>query len=71
MLVQKLDEMGTKISSTIASELMGIRADVDRMNTLHKASTDIFLAQLHGMTDPTKVTGPSTTDATTPHQQTD
>ena len=66
MLVRKLDEMGTKISATIASELMGICADVDRMNTLHKASTDIFLAQLHGMTDPTKVTGPSTIDTTTP-----
>ena len=66
VLVRKLDEMGTKISSMIASELMGIRADIDRMNMLHKASTDIFLAQLHGMTDPTKVTGPSTTDMTTP-----
>ena len=58
--------MGTKISATIASELMGICADVDRMNTLHKASMDIFLAQLHGMTDPTKVAGPSTIDVTTP-----
>ena len=58
--------MGTKFSTTIASELMGIRADIDRMNTLHKASTDIFLAQLHGMTNPTKVAGPSTIDTTTP-----
>ena len=66
VLVRKLDEMGTKISTTIASELSGMRADVDRMNTLHKASTDIFLAQLHGIADPTKVAGPSTTDATTP-----
>ena len=33
---------------------------------LHKASTDIFLAQLHGMTNPTKVAGPSTIDMTTP-----
>ena len=66
VLVRKLDEMGTKISATIASELMGICADVDRMNMLHKASTDIFLAQLHGMTNPTKVTGPSTIDVTTP-----
>ena len=66
VLVWKLDEMGTKISTTIASELMGIHADINHMNTLHKASMDIFLAQLHGMTDPTKVAGPSTTDATTP-----
>ena len=66
MLVQKLDEMGTKISSTIASELTGMRADINRMNTLHKVSTDIFLAQLHGINDPTKVAGPSTIDATTP-----
>ena len=50
----------------IVSELMGICTDVDRMNMLHKVSTDIFLAQLHGMTDPTKVAGPSTTDMTTP-----
>ena len=63
VLVRKLDEMGTKISTTITSELMGICADVDCMNTLHKASMDIFLAQLHGMTDPTKVIGPSTIDA--------
>ena len=58
--------MGTKISTTIVSELMGIHADVDCMNMLHKVSMDIFLAQLHGMTDPTKVAGPSTIDATTP-----
>ena len=66
VLIRKLDEMGTKFSATIASELMGIRADVNRMNMLHKASTNIFLAQLHGMTDPTKVAGPSTIDVTTP-----
>ena len=66
VLVQKLDEMGTKISATIVSELMGIHTDVDRMNMLHKVSMDIFLAQLHGMTDPTKVAGPSTIDVTTP-----
>ena len=41
-------------------------ADVNRMNMLHKASTDIVLAQLHGMTNPTKVAGPSTIDVTTP-----
>ena len=66
VLIRKLDEMGTKISSMITSELMGMRANIDRMNTLHKVSTDIFLAQLHGIIDPTKVAGPSTTDATTP-----
>ena len=60
MLIRKLDEMGTKISSTIASELTGMRADIDHMNMLQKASMDIFLAQLHGMSDPTKVAGPST-----------
>ena len=58
VLVRKLDEMGTKISSMIVSELTGMCTDIDRMNTLQKASTDIFLAQLHGMTDPTKVAGP-------------
>jgi len=66
VLVWKLDEMGTKISSMIASELMVMRADIDRMNTLHKASMDILLAQLHGINDPTKVAGPSTIDTTTP-----
>ena len=66
VLLTKLDEMGTKIFTTIASELTGMRADIDRMNTLHKASTDIYLAQLHGINDPTKVAGPSTIDATTP-----
>jgi hypothetical protein len=66
VLVQKLDEMGTKISSMITSELTGMCADIDRMNTLHKASTDIFLAQLHGINNPTKVAGPSTIDVTTP-----
>ena len=50
----------------IVSELMGMCADIDRMNTLHKASMDIFLAQLHGINDPTKVTGPSTIDMTAP-----
>ena len=66
VLIQKLDEMGTKISSTIASELTGMCANINRMNTLHKASTDIFLAQLHGIAKPTKAAGPSTTDETTP-----
>ena len=47
VLVRKLDEMGTKISLTIVSELTGMRADIDHMNMLHKVSTDIFLAQLH------------------------
>ena len=42
VLVQKLDEMKTKIFSTIVSELMGMCTDIDHMNTLHKASTDIF-----------------------------
>ena len=46
--------------------LVGMCTDIDCMNTLHKVSMDIFLAQVHGITDPTKVTGPSTTDATTP-----
>ena len=58
--------MGTKISTTIASELTGMCADIDHMNTLHKPSTNIFLTQLHGIADPTKVTGPSTTDVMTP-----
>ena len=47
VLVRKLDEMGTKISLTIVSELTGMRADIDHMNMLHKVFTDIFLAQLH------------------------
>ena len=50
-----------KISTSITAELSGMRADIDRLNTLQKASTDVFLAQLHGTADPTKVAGPSTT----------
>ena len=66
VLLSKLDNMGNKISTSIAAEITGMRAEIDRMNTLQKASTDVFLAQLHGISDPTKVAGPSTIDATTP-----
>ena len=58
--------MGNKISMLIAAEITGMHMEIDHMNMLQKASTDIFLTQLHGMNDPTKVAGPSTIDATTP-----
>jgi hypothetical protein len=58
--------MGNKISTSIAAEITRMRVDINRMNTLQKASTNVFLAQLHGMNNPTKVAGPSTIDATTP-----
>ena len=66
VLIRKLDKMGTKISSTIMSELTGMHANINCMNMLHKASTDIFLAQLHSIAEPTKAAGPSTTEETTP-----
>ena len=49
MLVRKLDEMGTKISATIVSELMGIHADIDPSVSWCSTSDSLLPCRVSGL----------------------